>query len=187
MTDTLIAGSWFWTIGWALATGLAHSIRFRMFEFAIARYGLLPDRAIRPFAVAVVITLVSVGCLSIARPAIFAVPAGLVVASLFAAFASAEFLVYLRVRHNKWAISCGCLGGLISSELTALSWVLPAGIAVGSAFIVIRPSLRLPPSVSIAAIATDMLAAYLLVVAANGSAVLRHRRTWLSLMEARDG
>lgn len=68
-----------------------------------------------------------------------------------------------------------------------LSWVLPAGIALGSAFILIRPSFVLAPSVLSAAVATDMLAAYLLVVVANGSAVLKHRRIWLSLMEARDG
>jgi hypothetical protein len=186
MKETLIVAAWLWTIAWAISTAAVHGVNYSRFELTITKYGVLPTSHVRIYAVSVILTLAIAGSASAIRRTDFALLSGLAIAIVFASFAVGEAIAYRRMRREPLIAACGCMGGLLSADLTAISWLLPLGISVGATPLSLQPTFRFAVPDLATAVAIDLVAVYLLVSTVTVAAVWKRRGAWLKFMEARD-
>jgi hypothetical protein len=114
---------------WSAAALWSHGRHFNQYVNTIRSFGVLPDAVTKVYALASLAFLGAGGALMLA-PATWAGVAGTVLtAGVFGSF-SAGALAGWWLNRTRPGLSCGCLGGYLSADLTGVSWVLPACLAV---------------------------------------------------------
>ena len=117
-------------LGWGMAAGLGHLRQLRDFELTVARFAVLPRRMTRPFAWAAIAALLLGSLLLLIPMRALALAGGALLSATYLLFAVGALAAWWRQRRAMVRISCGCVGGYLAADLTALTWALPAGIGL---------------------------------------------------------
>ncbi len=113
---------------WGLSAGISHLSRLSEFRRTVGSFRVLPGRFVGLYAYLAVASLLLGGTfILVPAPAIAYLGEALLV-FVFVTF-SAGSLLAARFQDQSRKVSCGCLGGYLSSDLTPATWILPAGIA----------------------------------------------------------
>ena len=173
-------------LGWGLAAGLGHLRQLREFELTVARFAVLPRRLTRPFAQAAVAALLLGSLLLLIPVGALALAGGALLSATYLLFAAGAVAAWWQQRQAMVRISCGCVGGYLAADLTALTWTLPAGIGLAVLLGVLTGgigvgSLRLASAPYGAALAVSLSVLLVLVVEAASTA---HRHDlWVRFRE----
>ena len=166
---------------WGLSAGISHLSRLSDFRRTVGSFRVLPDRFVGPYAnLAVASLLVGGAAILVPAPPI-AYLGGALLVLVFVTFSVGSILA-ARSQDQSRKVSCGCLGGYLSSDLTPATWILPAGIA---ATIVVGMALgplgaaQLISSKGVPAVAVAAALSIALVLVVEAGATYYRRQLWL--------
>ena len=166
---------------WGLSAGISHLSRLSEFRRTVGSFRVLPHRFVGPYAHLAVASLLLGGAFILVPAPPIAYLGGALLVFVFLTF-SAGSLLAARSQDQSRKVSCGCLGGYLSSDLTPATWILPAGIA---ATIVVGMALGPPGAAQLInsegfpAVAVSAALSTVLVLVVEAGATWYRRQLWL--------